>query len=46
MGKTLQDVLRMIEENNIEFVDFKLTDIEGQWRHLRIPHPAEFAKYN
>ena len=37
MSRTLQDVIRMIEENNIEFVDFKLTDIDGQWRHLSIP---------
>ena len=37
MGKTLEDVLAMIRENNIEFVDFKLTDIEGNWRHLSIP---------
>ncbi len=37
MSKTLQDVLKMIEDNGIEFVDFKLTDIDGQWRHLSIP---------
>ena len=37
MAKTLQDVLTMIKENDIRIVDFKLTDIDGRWRHLSIP---------
>ncbi len=37
MQKTLQDVLKMIKDNNIQMVDFKLTDIDGRWRHLSIP---------
>ncbi len=37
MSKTLQDVLDMIRDNGIEMVDFKLTDIDGRWRHLSIP---------
>lgn len=37
MGKTLSDVLDMIRDNGIKFVDFKLTDIDGRWRHLSIP---------
>ncbi len=37
MGRTLEDVQDMIRENGIRFVDFKLTDIDGRWRHLSIP---------
>ncbi len=37
MGKTLKDIQNMIIENQIEIVDFKLTDIDGRWRHLSIP---------
>ena len=37
MGKTLEDVLEMIKDNGIRIVDFKLTDIDGRWRHLSIP---------
>ncbi|MBE5872661.1 MAG: type I glutamate--ammonia ligase [Lachnospiraceae bacterium] len=37
MSKTLQDIQTMIKENDIQFVDFKLTDIDGRWRHLSIP---------
>ncbi len=37
MGRTLNDVLNIIRENDIEIVDFKMTDIQGRWRHLSIP---------
>ncbi|MBP3878558.1 MAG: type I glutamate--ammonia ligase [Lachnospiraceae bacterium] len=37
MGKTLQDIRNYIAENGIRIVDFKLTDIDGRWRHLSIP---------
>ena len=37
MAKTLADIKALIEEEGIEFVDFKLTDISGRWRHLSIP---------
>ncbi len=37
MARTLEDVRRMIEENDVKIVDFKLTDIDGRWRHLSIP---------
>ena len=37
MEKTLQDIRNFIEENDIKIVDFKLTDIDGRWRHLSIP---------
>ena len=37
MGKTLQEVLQFIKDNQIRMIDFKLTDIDGRWRHLTIP---------
>ena len=37
MGRTLNDVLTLCKENDIKIVDFKLTDIDGRWRHLSIP---------
>ena len=37
MAKTAQDVLKMIKENDIKMVDFKMVDINGQYRHVTIP---------
>ena len=37
MGKTLEEIKKLIEERGIQMVDFKLTDIDGRWRHLSIP---------
>ena len=37
MSKSVQDILKIIEENGIEMVDFKMVDINGQYRHVTIP---------
>lgn len=37
MAKNLKDILKLCEENEVEIVDFKMTDIDGRWRHLSIP---------
>ena len=37
MSKTVKDILGIIRENNIEMVDFKMVDINGQYRHVTIP---------
>ena len=37
MAKTVQDILTMIAENGIQMVDFKMVDINGQYRHVTIP---------
>ena len=37
MARTLQDILKLCKENDIRIVDFKMTDIDGRWRHLSIP---------
>ena len=37
MTKTVQDILSMIRENDIKMIDFKMVDINGQYRHVTIP---------
>ncbi len=37
MSKTVQDILDMIREHQIQMVDFKMVDIHGQYRHVTIP---------
>ena len=37
MKKSVQDIMNLIQENNIEMVDFKMVDINGQFRHVTIP---------
>ncbi|MBR3979295.1 MAG: type I glutamate--ammonia ligase [Oscillospiraceae bacterium] len=37
MAKTVQEVMDFIRENNIQMVDFKMVDINGQYRHVTIP---------
>ncbi len=37
MAKTAKDVMQMIKENDIKMVDFKMVDINGQFRHVTIP---------
>ena len=37
MAKTVQDILAMIQEKDIKMVDFKMVDINGQYRHVTIP---------
>ena len=35
--RTLDEILEMCEESGVEIVDFKMTDLDGRWRHLSIP---------
>ncbi len=37
MSKSVQDILDIIKEHNIQMVDFKMVDINGQFRHVTIP---------
>ena len=37
MEKSVKDVLALIKEKNIKMVDFKMVDINGQYRHVTIP---------
>jgi len=31
------DVLKMIEENGVKFVDYRFTDTRGKWQHVTVP---------
>ena len=35
--KTVQEVIKFIKDNNVKMVDFKMVDINGQFRHVTIP---------
>ena len=37
MVKTAQELMALIREQNIQMVDFKIVDINGQYRHVTIP---------
>ena len=37
MAKSVQDILRLIRDEGIQMVDFKMVDIHGQFRHVTIP---------
>ena len=37
MSKSIQDIMKLIEEKSIQMVDFKMVDIHGQYRHVTIP---------
>ncbi len=37
MAKTVQEIMSLIEEKGIQMVDFKMVDINGQFRHVTIP---------
>ena len=37
MLKTVKDVKKFIEENDIRMIDFRMIDINGRWHHLTIP---------
>ena len=37
MDNKVQKIIKMIEEHDIKMVDFKMVDINGQFRHVTIP---------
>jgi glutamine synthetase len=37
MAKSIQDIMALIKEHGIKMVDFKMVDINGQYRHVTIP---------
>ena len=32
-----KEIIKLCEEKNIRMIDFKMTDIDGRWRHITIP---------
>ena len=43
MVKTAQDLMALIRDQGIEMIDFKIVDINGQYRHVTIP-AAQFSE--
>jgi len=37
MAKSVKDIMELIKANDIKMVDFKMVDINGQYRHVTIP---------
>lgn len=37
MPKNSEDILKICEEKGIKMIDFKMTDLDGRWRHITIP---------
>ena len=37
MFKTIDEVVNFIAQENIRYVDFKMVDLRGRWKHLSIP---------
>ena len=37
MAKTINEILTLIKEKDIKMIDFKMVDINGQYRHVTIP---------
>lgn len=37
MAKTAEEIMKLIRKKNIEMIDFKIVDIDGQYRHVTIP---------
>jgi len=40
MAKTVADVMTMVKENEIKFVDFRFTDTRGKEQHVTVPISA------
>ncbi|MBQ8165210.1 MAG: type I glutamate--ammonia ligase [Clostridia bacterium] len=43
MAKTAAELMSFIKENDIQMIDFKIVDINGQFRHVTIP-AAQFSE--
>jgi 3-(hydroxyamino)phenol mutase len=40
MAKTVADVMKMVKENEIKFIDFRFTDTRGKEQHVSVPVSA------
>jgi glutamine synthetase len=38
MVKTVQDIMNLVKEEGIKFVDFRFTDTRGKEQHLSLIH--------
>ena len=39
-SKTVADVMKMVKENEVKFVDFRFTDTRGKEQHVTVPVSA------
>ncbi|NBU00515.1 MAG: type I glutamate--ammonia ligase [Betaproteobacteria bacterium] len=47
MSKSVQDVLKMVKDNDVKFVDFRFTDTRGKEQHVSVPVSAfDEEKFN
>ncbi|MEY4975611.1 MAG: hypothetical protein RIQ97_806 [Pseudomonadota bacterium] len=37
MAKTVADVMKLVSDNEIKFVDYRFTDTRGKWQHITTP---------
>ena len=37
MAKTVADVMKLVKENEVKFVDFRFTDTRGKEQHVTVP---------
>ncbi|NCB30648.1 MAG: glutamine synthetase, partial [Clostridia bacterium] len=37
MFHSLEEARAYLKENDIRMIDFKMTDLDGRWRHVTIP---------
>ena len=37
MAKTVADVMNMVKDNEVKFIDFRFTDTRGKWQHITAP---------
>jgi glutamine synthetase len=37
MAKTVADVMKMVKDNEVKFVDFRFADTRGKWQHITVP---------
>ncbi|MGI9154656.1 MAG: glutamine synthetase beta-grasp domain-containing protein, partial [Rubrivivax sp.] len=40
MAKTVADVMKMVKDNEVKFVDFRFTDTRGKEQHVSVPVSA------
>ena len=40
----LKDILGFIATQNVQFVDFKVVDLWGKWRHVTMPATASLKQ--
>lgn len=42
----LSEIKKICEEKQIRMIDFKMTDIDGRWRHITIPVEGGITQQN